>query len=176
MRRFPTSPDEMLGSLWRNRQLVRTLIRREVLGRYRGSIMGVLWSFITPILMLTVYTFVFSVVFKARWTKYDPNPSVDYRQHDQNQVGANSTFRARFKRLLMLQSGRFQKWNDQHIVALERCKHILSAENRVVFEYFKLMREEHFPRNLQCLFAGKFYRQTLAGNLGLVAGVILRKI
>lgn len=68
MRRFPTSPDEMLGSLWRNRQLVRTLIRREVLGRYRGSIMGVLWSFITPILMLTVYTFVFSVVFKARWT------------------------------------------------------------------------------------------------------------
>lgn len=57
----------MLGSFWRNRRLVRTLIQREVLGRYRGSIMGVLWSFITPILMLTVYTFVFSVVFKARW-------------------------------------------------------------------------------------------------------------
>jgi lipopolysaccharide transport system permease protein len=67
MQRFSVSPGEMLGSLWRNRQLVKALIQREVLGRYRGSIMGVLWSFVTPVLMLTVYTFVFSVVFKARW-------------------------------------------------------------------------------------------------------------
>ncbi len=67
MQQFSVSPHEMLGSLWRNRRLVMTLIQREVLGRYRGSIMGVLWSFITPILMLSVYTFVFSVVFKARW-------------------------------------------------------------------------------------------------------------
>jgi lipopolysaccharide transport system permease protein len=67
MQRFSISPSEMLGSLWRNRQLVKILVQREVLGRYRGSVMGVLWSFITPVLMLTVYTFVFSVVFKARW-------------------------------------------------------------------------------------------------------------
>ncbi|MBI6553354.1 ABC transporter permease [Pseudomonas veronii] len=68
MQNFSVSPREMVGSLWRNRQLIRTLIQRDVLGRYRGSIMGVLWSFITPILMLAVYTFVFSVVFKARWS------------------------------------------------------------------------------------------------------------
>lgn len=68
MRQFSTTPVEMAASLWRNRRLVRTLIQREVLGRYRGSIMGVLWSFITPILMLAIYTFVFSVVFKARWS------------------------------------------------------------------------------------------------------------
>ena len=43
------------------------MIRREVIGRYRGSVMGLLWSFFTPVLMLVVYTFVFSVVFKARW-------------------------------------------------------------------------------------------------------------
>lgn len=41
--------------------------RREVVGRYRGSVMGLAWSFLNPVLMLTVYTFVFSVVFKARW-------------------------------------------------------------------------------------------------------------
>ncbi|WP_297324717.1 ABC transporter permease [Nitrosomonas sp.] len=42
------------------------MIKREVIGRYRGSFLGLLWSFINPILMLTVYTFVFSVVFKVR--------------------------------------------------------------------------------------------------------------
>lgn len=44
-----------------------TMVKREVVGRYRGSIMGLLWSLLTPILMLAVYTFVFSVVLKARW-------------------------------------------------------------------------------------------------------------
>lgn len=41
--------------------------KREVLGRYRGSILGLAWSFFNPLLMLGVYTFFFSVVFKARW-------------------------------------------------------------------------------------------------------------
>lgn len=61
------SPMELMRSLVINRRLVSSLIRREVLGRYRGSIMGLFWSFFNPVLMLTVYTFVFSVVFKARW-------------------------------------------------------------------------------------------------------------
>jgi lipopolysaccharide transport system permease protein len=43
------------------------MIRREVTGRYKGSMMGLAWSFLNPVLMLVVYTFVFSVVFKARW-------------------------------------------------------------------------------------------------------------
>ncbi len=43
------------------------MIRREILGRYQGSLGGVGWSLVTPILMLIVYTFVFSVVFNARW-------------------------------------------------------------------------------------------------------------
>ncbi len=41
--------------------------RREIVGRYQGSVMGLLWSFLNPVFMLAVYTFVFSVVFKARW-------------------------------------------------------------------------------------------------------------
>lgn len=57
----------MVASAWRHRSLIKTLTRREVLGRYRGSVMGMAWSLLTPMLMLAVYTFVFSVVFKARW-------------------------------------------------------------------------------------------------------------
>lgn len=67
MRSFPTSPTEMFVSLWRNRELIKASAKREVLGRYRGSALGLLWSFFNPLLMLAVYTFVFSVVFKARW-------------------------------------------------------------------------------------------------------------
>lgn len=54
-------------SLWLNRTLIFQMVRREVIGRYRGSVLGLAWSFFHPILMLAVYTFVFSVVFKARW-------------------------------------------------------------------------------------------------------------
>jgi lipopolysaccharide transport system permease protein len=67
MQTFQINPIEIARSAWKNRDLVRTLIHREVLGRYRGSYMGLVWSFLNPMLMLLVYTFVFSVVFKARW-------------------------------------------------------------------------------------------------------------
>lgn len=67
MRQFSASPIEMFASLWRNRELIRASANREVLGRYRGSVMGILWSFFNPLFMLLVYTFVFSVIFKARW-------------------------------------------------------------------------------------------------------------
>jgi lipopolysaccharide transport system permease protein len=43
------------------------MTKREVAGRYKGSALGLAWSFFNPVLMLAVYTFVFSVVFKARW-------------------------------------------------------------------------------------------------------------
>ena len=63
----PTSPVALIKSLWRNRNLIVQMTRREVVGRYKGSFLGLAWSLLTPILMLAVYTFVFSVVFKARW-------------------------------------------------------------------------------------------------------------
>ena len=54
-------------NIWSHRELWWRLTEREVLGRYRGSVLGIAWSFITPLAMLAVYTFVFSQVFKARW-------------------------------------------------------------------------------------------------------------
>lgn len=48
-------------------RLLHQLIRRDVEARYRGSVLGLAWSFVIPLLMLGVYTFVFAIVFKARW-------------------------------------------------------------------------------------------------------------
>ncbi len=67
MQNFSASPKEMVASLWRNRGLIRNLVHREVVGRYKGSMLGIFWSLVTPVFMLAVYTFVFSMVFKARW-------------------------------------------------------------------------------------------------------------
>lgn len=63
----PISLAALGKSLWRNRQLIAQMTRREVAGRYKGSALGLAWSFFNPVFMLAVYTFVFSVVFKARW-------------------------------------------------------------------------------------------------------------
>lgn len=56
-----------LAQPWRYRGLIATLVRRELQGRYRGSLLGMLWPVLTPLLMLAVYTLVFGVVFQARW-------------------------------------------------------------------------------------------------------------
>ena len=63
----PISMLALAKSLLRNRQLIVQMTKREVVGRYKGSVLGLTWSFFNPVLMLTVYTFVFSVIFKARW-------------------------------------------------------------------------------------------------------------
>ena len=63
----PTSLLALLKSLWRNHRLIVQMAKREVIGRYKGSVMGLAWSFFNPVFMLVVYTFVFSEIFKSRW-------------------------------------------------------------------------------------------------------------
>ena len=66
--KYCTSLISLFKIIWQNRSLVWQMTRREVVGRYQGSILGLAWSFFNPILMLIIYTFVFNVVFKARWS------------------------------------------------------------------------------------------------------------
>jgi lipopolysaccharide transport system permease protein len=65
--RNPATPTAMIRSLILNRELLRELVKRDFIGRYKGSVFGVVWSLFNPLLMLAIYTFVFSVAFKARW-------------------------------------------------------------------------------------------------------------
>jgi lipopolysaccharide transport system permease protein len=61
------SPLAVFTSGWRQRTVILRLAGREIAARYRGSMLGWAWSLLVPILLLLVYTFVFSVVMKARW-------------------------------------------------------------------------------------------------------------
>ncbi len=61
------NPFAFVPDLWRHRHLIRQLTWREITGRYRSSALGFAWSFVTPLVTLVLYTFLFGVVFKARW-------------------------------------------------------------------------------------------------------------
>ena len=77
-RRFPVVPAEIAASLLRNRQLVWQLAKRDVIGRYRGSLLGLFWSLVNPLLMLAVYTFAFGVVFRAKWGAAEPASKLEF--------------------------------------------------------------------------------------------------
>jgi lipopolysaccharide transport system permease protein len=68
----------LLQNVWRYRDLIIQMTRRDVIGRYKGSYIGIIWSFLNPLLMLVLYTLVFSVVFKARWDTVETGDKVQY--------------------------------------------------------------------------------------------------
>lgn len=59
---------KFLRTIHQYRYLIYQMTKREIFQRYQGSALGFAWSFLNPLLMLTVYTFVFSVIFKSRWS------------------------------------------------------------------------------------------------------------
>jgi lipopolysaccharide transport system permease protein len=74
----PTSLRSLVRSLIKNRELIYQMTKREVIGRYKGSVIGLAWSFFNPIVMLIIYTFVFSVVFRTRWGLSDSESKTEF--------------------------------------------------------------------------------------------------
>jgi lipopolysaccharide transport system permease protein len=65
-------------SFWRHRYLIFQLARRDVVGRYRGSVLGLAWSLVNPLLMLGVYSFLFGIVFRSRWDTTGDGGALQY--------------------------------------------------------------------------------------------------
>jgi len=107
---------------------------------------------------------------------YDSKPTLRYRQHGGNLVGTNSNWAARLKRIRVLFQGRFKHWNDCNISALLTLEHRLTAENRKILQRFADARGMSLIPRLIHLKRSGIYRQTLLGNIGLVAAAILGKI
>lgn len=74
MRAIPKAFTYPLRSLWSNRKLMVSMVRRDILARYRGSFAGVLWTFLNPLLLMATYFFVFGVVMHTKFTG-DPSRS-----------------------------------------------------------------------------------------------------
>jgi len=65
------NPLRIVADIWRHRYLLGQLIKRDVLLRYRGAMFGVLWIFLSPLLMLAIFAFIFGHVFQTRWPQQD---------------------------------------------------------------------------------------------------------
>ncbi len=62
-----TDPFEIFRVFVTHASLIARLAAREVAARYRGSLLGAVWFLLTPLMLLSVYTFVFAIIFQARW-------------------------------------------------------------------------------------------------------------
>src|SRR5664279_2477408 len=77
-RRRHLSPLTLVRAVYSNRRLIAQFAWRDVVARYKGSYLGLVWSFVVPLIMLAVYGFVFSVVFQARWGTSANQSKVDF--------------------------------------------------------------------------------------------------
>ena len=106
---------------------------------------------------------------------YDCHPSVRYRVHGANAVGANCTFRARLTRIRLLLQGRLRTWTDMHAAALLPLVSDISPEGRKILIEFLDARRANAFRRIVYIYVLRIYRQTLAGNIALFLAFLLRK-
>jgi glycosyltransferase involved in cell wall biosynthesis len=107
---------------------------------------------------------------------YDKQTSLLYRQHDNNQVGENTGWAAKLKRIKLLLAGNFREWNTTNIMALLKVKHLLSEKNRAILEQFENARNNSFFPRIIGLWKIKIFRHTSFGHLGLIIAIVLKKI
>lgn len=107
---------------------------------------------------------------------FDQNPTLLYRQHEANLIGANATFRNQVIRILKMLSGRFSEWSTQNMIILNSIRMELTEDNRRTLERFETARNSGLLSRLRLMKKSGVHRQTLKGNISLVAAAILNKI
>jgi len=107
---------------------------------------------------------------------YDEVPSLSYRQHEGNQIGANQGLKAACVRGWMVLSGQWTNWTDRNIAALQANGALLTPQNLAALRAFCRLRNAPFCRKLRLGRRRGVYRQTILGQLSLVIGLLLRRI
>src|SRR5690606_10064611 len=108
--------------------------------------------------------------------RYDPVPSLRYRQHQDNLIGMNVGLKARTKRVFQLLRGHYRAQADKNINALLTIDGEITENNRLIIQQFRNIRNLPIVARVRTLFRLRLYRQTLIGNIGLLAGVTFNKI
>jgi glycosyltransferase involved in cell wall biosynthesis len=107
---------------------------------------------------------------------YDPEPSLLYRQHENNLMGSNKGVVASMRRALQLMQGEMRRWNDANVTGIECLVASLPPLHGKVFEQFKRSRGAGIANRLISLKRSGVYRQTWMGNLGLFVAAFFRKL
>ncbi|QYK40427.1 MAG: glycosyltransferase [Paracoccaceae bacterium] len=108
---------------------------------------------------------------------HDDHPTILYRQHEDNQIGANDGWQARIRRLGQVADGTFRGWNDVNMVALRASAARLTPEARRLLDDWDRMRHTPgMPRRLWRLARLGLYRQTLASTLALWLAAVMGRL
>lgn len=107
---------------------------------------------------------------------YDPQPSLDYRQHDANVIGANNSLKEQLIRAAKLIDGRFKQWSDSNIEILDQFEKELTPAHRQIFNDFKRGRQGYLFKRFYLLKRSGVSRQTFTSNIGLMLAIFLGKI
>ncbi|HHS7809896.1 TPA: glycosyltransferase family 2 protein [Pseudomonas putida] len=107
---------------------------------------------------------------------FDLEPTLEYRQHSGNIIGAGSGAKKKLIRLSKLIDGRFRKWSNLNLKALEVVKDRLTEENQKTLKNFKTGRESSILKRIRLMKKSGIYRQTFTDNIILMIAVCLNKI
>ncbi|MDR6927992.1 glycosyltransferase family 2 protein [Pseudomonas sp. BE134] len=107
---------------------------------------------------------------------YDPVPTLSYRQHEGNLIGANADLKNQILRIRKMLSGRFSEWSTLNLIALNSIKDYLTDENQQRLRNFEQARKSSFIPRLRLMGKSGAYRQTLKGNISLLIATVLNKI
>lgn len=107
---------------------------------------------------------------------YEPEPTLDYRQHGSNLIGSNSSITERLTRIRKMLGGTFREWNRHNLYALSNHHKQMTDESRKTLECFKKARESILLRRLYFLRRAGVYRQTLLDNIGLVVAASIGRV
>ncbi len=107
---------------------------------------------------------------------YDAEPSVDYRQHGDNLMGANTTLHDRLVRVRRMFSGTFRQWNQDNVFTLRQCLDSLDERSRRTVMLFEDARQAGLPRRFYLLKKAGVYRQTTFGTVGLILAASIGRL
>lgn len=107
---------------------------------------------------------------------YDPEPGMEYRQHDENLIGMNIGLRARLFRLKKIIQGQYRTWNAAHIYELDKISFLLTTENKRKLTFFKLMHEKNIFFRIYYFLKLNLYRQKKIDTLAVFIAALLKKV
>lgn len=107
---------------------------------------------------------------------YDPLPTLDYRQHSDNIIGANNRWRDRVVRLGKMCTGRFRQWSSQNLLILKGFSEKLTPQSQQTMARFEQARDSALIRRIFLMKKSGVYRQTSPGNISLFIATCLNWI
>jgi glycosyltransferase involved in cell wall biosynthesis len=107
---------------------------------------------------------------------YDPYPTVDYRQHENNLIGGQRRLLHKVRSLTNVSGSQYRHWNEKNIEAISAILSSVPKANLVTFNAFSSARNGSLFKRLLMLRRSGVYRQTASGNAILYIAALLNKI